>query len=98
LEVRQIELALSERLAAALERFQAARQQAEAHKKQILPQARESLRLIEIGYQRGDAKYDFTALLQAQQVLFGAQLGYVQALRAVWAADAELRGLLQLED
>src|SRR5204863_2811143 len=54
--VRQVELRLTERLAASYQRYQAAREQREIYEKRILPQARESLRLITIGYERGDPK------------------------------------------
>lgn len=94
-EARAIELRLTERLAASFQRYQAARRQAEAYAKQILPDARESLRLVRVAYDRGDPKYDYTAVLQAQQTLAQAQLANVQALGELWRAVAEIGGLLQ---
>ena len=96
-QVRQVELRLTERLAASYQRYQAAREQREIYEKRILPQARESLRLITFGYERGDPKYDFTALLQAQTTLVQSQLAYVQVLGDVWRAVAEIKGLIQDE-
>src|SRR5207244_12553684 len=97
-QVRQVELRLTERLAAAYQRYQAAREQREAYEKRILPRARESLRLVTIGYERGDPKYDFTALLQAQQTLAQVRLTYVESLGEMWKAISELSGLLQQEN
>jgi cobalt-zinc-cadmium efflux system outer membrane protein len=96
-QVRQVELRLTERLAAAYQRYQAAREQRELYEKRILPRARESLRLITIGYERGDPKYDFTALLQAQTTLVQSQLAYVQVLGDVWRGVAEIKSLIQDE-
>lgn len=94
-EVKQVELRLSERLAVAFQRYQTARLQSDAYRKKIVPQAKKSVDLVEAGYKSGDAKYNYTALLQAQQVLFQAQLTHVQALGELWRAVAEIRGLLQ---
>lgn len=94
-EVKQVELRLGERLTAAFQRYQSARLQIEAYEKKILPQAKSSVDLVEIGYKKGDAKYNYTALLQAQQVLFQAQLTYVQSLGDLWRSVAEIGGLVQ---
>jgi cobalt-zinc-cadmium efflux system outer membrane protein len=91
-------LKLRERLAAAYQRFQSAQAQVDAYRKRILPEARESLRLVEVGYRSGDAKYNYTVLFQAQQTLFGAQLGHVQALADLQRAAAELAGIAQLDE
>jgi outer membrane protein, heavy metal efflux system len=97
-EVRQVELRLKERLAGAFQRYFSARQQAETYEKLILPEARESLRLIRTGYESGDAKYDFTTLLQAQRTLFQARLIYVQSLGELWRAVSDIAGLLQQDN
>jgi cobalt-zinc-cadmium efflux system outer membrane protein len=97
-EVRQVELALTARLSNAFQRYQAARQQEEAYEKGILRHAQESLRLVRLGYDRGEAKYDYTAVLQAQLILFQARLAYVQTLGEVWRAVSEIGGLMQEND
>lgn len=97
-EVQQVELRLAERLAQALQRYDIARRQVEAYQKEILPDARESLRLVTVGYKGGDAKYDYTAVLQQQRILVDAQLASVQALGELWRAVSEIAGLLQLDD
>jgi cobalt-zinc-cadmium efflux system outer membrane protein len=96
-EVRQAELRLTERLTGAYQRYQNARLQTEVYDKQILPNAAESLRLVRLGYERGDPKYDYTAVLQAQRILVEARLAYVQALGDLWRAASEIAGLLQLD-
>jgi len=95
---QDLALKLRERLAAAYQRFQSAQAQADAYRKRILPEARESLRLVEVGYRSGDAKYNYTVLFQAQQTLFSVQLGEVQALADLQRAAAELAGIAQLND
>ena len=97
-QVRLIELNLTERLATAFQRYRNARLQAESFQKQILPNARESLRLVRLGYEKGDPKYDYTGVLQAQQTLVQAQLSYVQALGELWRAVSEIAGLVQQEE
>ena len=57
--------------------------------------ATESLNLIRKGYEGGDKKYDYTAVLQAQQVLFQTQLAQTQALGDLWRATVEIAWLLQ---
>jgi cobalt-zinc-cadmium efflux system outer membrane protein len=93
-----VALRLRERLAAAYQRFEAARLQVEAYQKRILPDAREALRLVQIAYGLADPKTSYTALLQTQQALFQAQLAQVQALGDWQRAAAELAGLAQLDD
>ena len=94
-EVQQLELRLTERLTLAYQRYQGARQQTESYQKTILPDARESLKLVEAGYRAGDRKYDYTTVLQAQQVLFQAQLAHTQALGELWRSVIEIAGILQ---
>ena len=94
-EVQQLELRLTERLTLAYQRYQGARQQTESYQKAILPDARESLKLVEAGYRAGDRKYDYTTVLQAQQVLFQAQLAHTQALGELWRSVIEIAGILQ---
>ncbi len=96
-EIRQVELRLTERWTLAFQRYQTARQQSEVYQKHIIPNAESSLKLIRFGYEKaGDQKYDFTAVLQAEQVLAQAKLAFVQSLGELWRAAAELEGLLQI--
>jgi cobalt-zinc-cadmium efflux system outer membrane protein len=97
-DVHSVELRLTERLALAFRRYQASYQQVESYRKQILPDAAESLRLVRLGYENGDPKYDYTAVLQAQRILVQTRLVYVQALGELWRAVGEIAGLLQQDD
>jgi cobalt-zinc-cadmium efflux system outer membrane protein len=94
---RQVQLRLTERLAAAFQRYENARQQAELYEERIVPKAEESLHLVLIGYQQGDVKYDYTAVLEAQRTLIQARLARVQALGELRRAVSEIEGLLQVE-
>jgi cobalt-zinc-cadmium efflux system outer membrane protein len=93
--VRQTELQLTEQLTNAFQRYQAAREQVTAYQKQILPAARESLRLVQLAYEKEAGKFDLTAVLQAQQTLVQARLLYVQSLGDLWRAVSEIRGIIQ---
>src|SRR5262249_38699889 len=96
--VRQVELNLRQRLANAVQRYDSARQQVQAYETNILPNTRETLRLMLIGYERGDAKYDYLAVWEAQRTLAQANLTYVQALGEMWRAVCDVAGLLQQDD
>jgi cobalt-zinc-cadmium efflux system outer membrane protein len=93
--IRQVELQLTEQLTNAFQRYQSAQQQVTAYRDRILPNARESLRLVQLAYEKGAANFDLTAVLQAQQTLVQARLQYVQALGELWRAVSEIRGLVQ---
>ncbi len=92
---RAVELRVTERLTAAYQRYQVARRQVTEYEGRILPDAKEALRLVRLGYERGDAKYDLTAVLQAQQALATIQLAQVQARGDLWRALSEIGALLQ---
>jgi cobalt-zinc-cadmium efflux system outer membrane protein len=97
-EIHQKELQLTERLTLAFQRYRVAFQQSEAYRREIVPHATESLRLVRLGYERGDPKYDYTAVLQAQRTLEEARLLQVQALGELWRAVSEILGLLQEDE
>src|SRR5262249_20946366 len=67
--IRRVQNRLAERLALAQQRYVAARRQADSYRKDILPRAEESLRLVRLGYEKGDAKYDYVTVLNAQRTL-----------------------------
>jgi outer membrane protein, heavy metal efflux system len=97
LAVRQAEVRVVERLNVAYQQYAAAKRQAENFEQRILPNARESLRLILLGYETSDSKYDFTTVLQAQSVLAQARLTYVQVLNDLQRAVSEIEGVVQRE-
>jgi cobalt-zinc-cadmium efflux system outer membrane protein len=94
-DVRVAELKQAELVALAIQRYQAARRQVEEYEKRIMPNAEESLRLVQRGYQSGDPKYDYTAVLQAQRVLAQVRLAYVAAFGELWRSVSDLAALLQ---
>jgi cobalt-zinc-cadmium efflux system outer membrane protein len=94
----KLRLQLSDRLADAHRRYEIARDKAIGFRERILPNARESVRLVRIGYESGDPKYSYTTLLQSQQVLFQAELLHIEALGEAWRTAAEIYGLVQAEE
>jgi cobalt-zinc-cadmium efflux system outer membrane protein len=96
--VRQTELLLTQRLTLAFQRYRAAQEQASTFTKRILPDAAEAVKLIQLGYSSGDVRYDYTTVLQAQNSLAQAQLGYVAVLNDLQRAVSEIEGLMQRED
>ncbi|MBL8821518.1 MAG: TolC family protein [Planctomycetia bacterium] len=94
-ELENTRLKLNERTIQAYQRYVTAREQAGKFEKDLIPQAKEALRLTKAAFESGDAKYDYTALLDAQRTLAQARLNYVQTLGEFWKATAEIKGLLQ---
>jgi outer membrane protein TolC len=88
-------LSLTDRLTSAYRRYQSAYRQVEAYRKNVLPAAEEAERLITAEFERGDPKFDFTSVLEAQRTLIAARLGEVQASGDMWRAISEIIGLLQ---
>ncbi len=93
--VRQVEYDLLQQLALAWGNFTAARDQVELFQRQVLPAARESLRLSRQAYQGG--QFEYLRVLQAQRDLVNANLTNLTALGQLWQAASNLSGLA-LED
>ena len=94
-ELDQVKLQLTQRLTLAYQNYRIARQQTDDYKHRILKKAQQSRDLVELGYQKRDPKYDYTAFLQAQQTLSEAELAYARAQGTLWRAIAELSALMQ---
>lgn len=90
--VRRLELELQSRLAPVYERYRNAKQQVERYREDILPNAKETLDLIQASYEAGESSY--LALLTAQRTYFQTNLAYLDALRELWSAIWEMEGLL----
>lgn len=90
--LQQLELGLESRLAAVYEQYSNARNQVERYRDAILPAAEESLELTRKMYIAGEA--GFLALLTAQRTFSQTNLNYLEALRALRTAEAEIEGLL----
>jgi cobalt-zinc-cadmium efflux system outer membrane protein len=94
-DVHQVELSLTQRLTAAYQRYTTAQGQESAYRERIIPGAEEALKLVAIGYEKGDPKYDFTTFLQAEQTLAQARLSEVQVRGDLYRALAEIQALIQ---
>ena len=83
---------LQQRLAVAFEQYTNARYQAEKYSKDILPNAKASLKLTADGYQQGE--FGYLSLLTAQRTYFQTNLAYLEALRELRSASAIIEGNL----
>lgn len=88
----QLELDLQNRLAPAFERYTSAAFQVRRYRERILPAAQQTLDLVRRGYQEGE--FPFLNVLTAQRTYSQANLAYLEALRELQAAAAEIEGLL----
>ncbi len=88
----QLELNLKNRLAPTFERYSNARNQVERYRTAILPAATESLDLSRKMYQAGETGY--LNLLTAQRTFAQTHLQYLDSLRQLRIAEAEIEGLL----
>ena len=85
-------LELRQRLASAYEAYLNAKLQIDAYEKQIIPKAKETLDLVNTGYEQGEI--DFLQLLTAQRTYSQLNLTYLRQLQQVWRQNVEIRGLL----
>ncbi len=88
----RVELSLQRRLAPIFERYLTSRNRVGNYRGGILRDAQESLDLTRQGYEAGEL--NFLNLLTTQRTYFHASLNYVEALCDMWAASAEIEGLL----
>lgn len=91
-EVRRVELDLQQRLAAAFDEYSRARQRVAHYGEEILPDAKDSLGLVQEGYRHGE--FGYLELLTTQRTYFQANLAYVNALRDLWINHTRIEGLL----
>lgn len=90
--VHQLELDLQNRLAPVFERYSTARNQMHRFRERILPDAQESLSLVRRGYEAGE--FPFLTLLAAQRTYVLTNVEYLQTLRDLQSAAAEIDGQL----
>lgn len=91
-EVGRVELALQEQLATVFERYGRAKNQVEKYSNDILPTAKRSLDLVNLGYQSGE--FGYVALLTSQRTFSTANLSYLNALDEMWSSAIEIDSLL----
>lgn len=90
--LQQLELSLQNRLAPVFERYSNALNQVREYRETILPAATESLDLSRQLYQAGET--GFLNVLTAQRSYAQSNLAYLDALRELRTASAEIDGLL----
>ena len=90
--VERIRLELQSRLAETYDRYAGTRNQVEQYKSAIIPNAKESLDMIAVGYQQGE--FGYLLLLTAQRTYFRSNLAYIEALKELKLASAQSEGFL----
>ncbi len=90
-----VQLDLLRKVADSLSTHRGALEQADRYRSQIIPDAREALRLARSGYRAG--VFEFAVYLQAQRTVIDATKDYVDILEKVWTTAADLSGLLQMD-
>ena len=90
--VQRVELDLENRLAAVFGQYAIGRRQLQNYSRDILPNAKKTLDLVQVGYREGEL--DYLTVLTAQRTYFQASLSYLDALRAAWEATIGIEGFL----
>lgn len=90
--LEQLELSLRNRLAPVFERYSNALNQVTKYRSKILPSARESLELQRKSYEAGETGY--VNLLTAQRTFSQTNLNFLESIRELRGAQAEIEGLL----
>lgn len=94
-EVERVQLNLENRLASVLERYRNAQAQIERFRNVILPNVKESLDLVTIGYR--EQQIDYLRYLTAQRTNFQTNIDYLAALQEWWSARLEIEGALLVD-
>jgi cobalt-zinc-cadmium efflux system outer membrane protein len=91
-EVARLQLALQNRLATVFERYATALELAERYQREILPNARQSLDLVDQAYRAEELSY--VNVLMAQRTFAQTNLAYLNALQELWESRNAIDGLL----
>ncbi len=86
------QLAIRQRLTIAMRDYTTARQRVAKYKETILPAAKETLDLVNTGYQQGEL--DYVQVLSVQQTYAAKNLAYLRDLETAWQQWAEIDGYL----
>lgn len=90
--IDRVRLGLQTRLAEAFRQYQEALNEVEQYRDGILPDARSTLELVQIGYQQGE--FGYLDLLGAQRTYFQSELAYLDALARLKSAESAIEGQL----
>lgn len=91
-EIERVRLTLQDQLAAAFRRYRTAANQVERYDTEILPDAKESLELIQLGFKSGE--FNLLNVLIARQTYFQTSIAYIDALTEQRKVEVEINGLL----
>lgn len=94
-DVERVQLNLENRLATVLERYRNAQAQIERFRNVILPDVKESLDLVTIGYR--EQQLDYLRFLTAQRTNYQTNIDYLAALQEWWSARLEIEGALLVD-
>ena len=90
--MEQTKVELRARLSQTYERYTNATQQVDRYRNRIIPTSKESLELVRQGFVQG--QFPYLNLLNAQRTFFQTNLQYLDSLRELQIASAEIEGLL----
>lgn len=90
LEARQLDI--ERRLAVAFREYKTASERVKTYTTKILPAAKETLELINAGYQQGELEY--VQVYNVQQTYAAKNLAYLEDLQTAWQQWAEIDGFL----
>jgi outer membrane protein, heavy metal efflux system len=93
-QLNTVQNELLRQLADALARYRSAEITVETYEKSILPDARQTLDLMQRGYR--EQQFDFLRVLQTQRSVVESNLDFINALQERLNAAAAIAGLLQL--
>ncbi len=93
--LRTVELDLATQTAQAVASYRTSQRLVEWYEQYILPKARETVRLTQTLYARGEVT--FLSLLQAQRILTETELVFVESQADRWNSAVAIASLLQLE-
>ncbi len=91
-EIDRVRLTLQDQLTGAFRRYRTALNQVERYDSEILPDAKESLELIQLGFKSGE--FNLLNVLIARQTYFQTSIAYIDALTELRKVEVEIQGLL----
>lgn len=91
-EIERVRLTLQDQLTGAFRRYRTAANQVERYDSQILPDAKESLELAQLGFKAGEMT--LLNVLIARQTYFQTSIAYIDALTELRKVEVEINGFL----
>lgn len=88
----RLELSLRDRLADAFRNYVNARNEVDLYRTEILPSAKQNLKLTTTGYEQGE--FGFLRVLTGRRTCFETNVAYVNSLTELWKAAVAIRGMV----